>query len=103
MGSKATWQKFPYVSFDARFDTIMVKIEKYSTIGYSLVPKWIKSVPKFKINLEEYEHMFLRTQNGYPKWGQCLMYFVEDPFTLRKATNENNMLRLGDEIVNSKH
>ena len=29
------------------------------------------------------------------------MYFAEEPITRRKATNENNMLRLGEEIVNN--
>ena len=45
--------------------------------------------------------MVLRTQNVYPKWGQCLMYFVEEPITRCKATNENNMLKSEEEIVNN--
>ena len=45
--------------------------------------------------------MALRTQNVYPKWGQCLFYLDEEPITHCKATNENNMLRSGEEIINN--
>lgn len=42
----------------------MVKIERYGTIGYSLVPKWIELAKKVEINLEkERVHMTLRTQD----------------------------------------
>ena len=37
------------------------KIERYSTIGYDLVPKWIKSIQKVENFLKKYVHMALRT------------------------------------------
>ena len=49
----------------------------------------------------KYVHMALRTQNVEPKWGQCLMYFAEEPITRCKAANENNMLKSRKAIVSN--
>jgi hypothetical protein len=60
----------------------MVKVKRYSIIGYRLVPKWIKSVPQGLGKFGKiHTHGSQDAERSAQVWSQYLVYFVEEPIT----------------------